>query len=108
MTYADQVWSEEDRRKLREAFDVVYDKIERGRELIREGLEGPLTMARQFQEVQEKVDEAEKLVDGLAISLWEGGQMAELLRSERDKGCKRWYWPQRKPTHRVGKIISRR
>src|SRR5579859_2374323 len=85
MTLADQVWSEEDRRKLREAFDVVYDTIERGRELIREGLDGPLTMACQFQEVHEKVDEAEKLVDGLALSLWEVGQMADVLRSERDK-----------------------
>jgi len=85
VTLADQVWSEDDRRKLREAFDTVYTTIERGKELIREGLDGPLTMACQFQEVQAKVDEVEKLVDGLALSLQEVGQMAEILHTERDK-----------------------
>src|SRR5579859_6365381 len=85
MTLSDQVWSEEEQRKLRESFDTVYATIERGRELIREGLDGPLTMAFQFKEIQEKVDEAEKRVDSLALSLREVGEMAEMLRSERDK-----------------------
>jgi len=85
MTLADQVWSEDDRRKLREAFDTVYATIERGRESIREGLDGPLTMACQFQEVQAKVDEAEILVENLALSLREVGQMAEMLQLERDR-----------------------
>ena len=85
MTLAAQIWSEEDRRKLREAFDTVYTTIQHSKALIREGLDGPLTMACQFQEVQAKVDEAEILVENLALSLREVGQIAELLRAERDK-----------------------
>ena len=82
MSLADQVWSEADRRKLKEAFDKIYAEIDEGKRLIREGLDGPFTMTCQFKDVQNQVDEAEKLVDNLVLSLRQVSHMTETMRDE--------------------------
>jgi len=85
MSLADQVWSEEDRRKLKAAFGKLYAEIDEGKRLIQEGLDGPFTMTCQFKDVQKRVDEVETLVDDLVLSLRQVGQMAETMRFEQER-----------------------